>query len=54
MKQRIVIPMHYKTGGLSILIAGIEEFLERNTYKSLHLGNKIGIEKEDLLDEFEV
>jgi len=51
---KIVIPMHYKIGGLSLPIAGIDPFLERNKYKLLHVGNEIDIEKEDLPEEPEV
>ena len=54
IKPKIVIPMHYKIGGLSLPIAGIEPFLKKNPYKVLHVGNEIDIEKEDLPDEPEV
>jgi hypothetical protein len=46
--------MHYKIGGLSLPIAGIDPFLEENEYKILHVGNEIDIEKEDLPEEPEV
>ena len=54
LKPRIVIPMHYKIGGLSLPIAGIDPFLEQNKYKVLPVGNEIEIDKEDLPDELEV
>jgi len=54
IKPRIVVPMHYKIGGLSLPIAGIDAFLEQNPYKILSVGNEIDIEKEDLPDEPEV
>jgi L-ascorbate metabolism protein UlaG (beta-lactamase superfamily) len=54
IQPRIVIPMHYKIGGLSLPIAGIDAFLEQNPYKLLHVGNEIDIEKEDLPSEPEV
>jgi len=54
IKPRIAIPMHYKIGGLSLPIAGIEPFLEKNKYKTLKVGNEIDIEKEDLPDEPEI
>ena len=54
IKPRIAIPMHYKIGGLSLPIAGIEPFLEKNKYKALKVGNEIDIEKEDLPDEPEI
>jgi len=54
IKPKIVIPMHYKIGGLSLPIADIDPFLEQNKYKLLHVGNEIDIEKEDLPEEPEV
>ncbi len=54
IKPKIVIPMHYKIGGLSLPISGIEPFLKKNPYKVLHVGNEIDIEKEDLPKEPEV
>ncbi len=54
IKPKIIIPMHYKIGGLSLPIAGIDPFLEKNPYKVLHVGNEIDIEKEDLPDKPEV
>ena len=46
--------MHYKIGGLSLPIAGIDDFLEQNPYNVLHVGNEIDIEKEDLPEKPEV
>ena len=54
IKPRIIVPMHYKIGGLSLPIAGIDPFLEKNRYKILKVGNEIDIEKEDLPEEPEV
>lgn len=54
IKPKIAIPMHYKIGGLSLPIAGIDPFLERNKYKVLKVGNEIDIEKEDLPERPEV
>lgn len=57
IKPKIIIPMHYKIGGLSISIAGIDPFLERldqSKYKIDYVGNEIDIEKEDLPSEPEV
>lgn len=54
IKPKIVIPMHYKIGGLSLPIATIDPFLEQNKYKLLHVGNEIDIEKEDLPESPEV
>lgn len=54
IKPKIVVPMHYKIGGLSLPIAGIDAFLEQNPYRVLYVGNEIDIEKEDLAEEPEV
>jgi len=54
VKPKIVIPMHYKIGGLSLPIAGLDPFLEESDYKILKVGNEIDIEKEDLPEEPEV
>jgi len=54
IKPRIVIPMHYKIGGLSLPIAGIDPFLEHNKYRVMPVGNEIEINKDDLPEETEV
>ena len=54
IKPRIVVPMHYKIGGLSLPIAGIDPFLEKNRLKILKVGNEIDIEREDLPENSEV
>jgi len=54
VKPRITVPMHYKIGGLSLPITGIEPFLEESKYEILKVGNEIDIEKEDLPEEPEV
>jgi L-ascorbate metabolism protein UlaG (beta-lactamase superfamily) len=54
IKPKIAVPMHYKIGGLSLPITGIDPFLERNKYKILKVGNEIDIEKEDLPEEPEI
>jgi len=54
VKPKIAVPMHYKIGGLSIPIAGLDSFLEKNKYKVLRVGNEIDIEKEDLPREPEI
>jgi L-ascorbate metabolism protein UlaG (beta-lactamase superfamily) len=48
IKPKIIVPMHYKIGGLSLPIAGIDTFLAQSKYKVNHVGNEIDIEKEDL------
>ena len=54
IKPKITIPMHYKIGGLSLAIMGLDPFLEKNTYKVLKVGNEIDIEKEDIPQEPEI
>jgi L-ascorbate metabolism protein UlaG (beta-lactamase superfamily) len=54
IKPKIIIPMHYKIGGLSLPISGIDAFLEQNIYKVLPVGNEIDIEKEDMPEKPEV
>ena len=54
VKPKIVVPMHYKIGGLSLPVAGIDPFLEKNEYKVIHVGSEIDIEKEDLPEDPEV
>jgi L-ascorbate metabolism protein UlaG (beta-lactamase superfamily) len=54
VKPRIAVPMHYKIGGLSLPITGIEPFLEESNYEILKVGNEIDIEKEDLPEEPEI
>jgi len=54
IKPRIIVPMHYKIGGLSLPITGLDPFLQRAEYKILPVGNEIEIEKEDLPDEPEI
>jgi L-ascorbate metabolism protein UlaG (beta-lactamase superfamily) len=54
IKPKIIIPMHYKIGGLSLSIAGLDPFLEQSKHKVIHVGNEIDIEKEDLPTEPEI
>jgi len=54
IKPKIIVPMHYKIGGLSLPIAAIDSFLESSSLSVNHVGNEIDIEKEDLPDDPEV
>ena len=54
IKPKITVPMHYKIEGLSLPIADVDTFLERNMYKILKVGNEIDIEKEELPKEPEI
>jgi len=54
IKPKIVVPMHYKIGGLSLPIAGVDPFLEKNMFKVLRVGSEIDIEREDLPEDPEI
>lgn len=54
INPKIVVPMHYKLEGLSLPIAGVDEFLEHANLKVLKVGNEIDIEKEELPTEPEI
>lgn len=54
IQPKITVPMHYKIEGLSLPIAGIDMFLEKNTYKTLKVGNEIDIETEEIPKEPEI
>ena len=54
INPRITVPMHYKIEGLSLPIAGLDTFLDKNSLKTLKVGNEIDIEKEELPKEPEV
>jgi L-ascorbate metabolism protein UlaG (beta-lactamase superfamily) len=54
IKPKIIIPMHYKIGGLSLPIAGIDPFLAQAKHKVIHVGNEIDIEKEDIPTDTEI
>jgi len=54
IKPKIVIPMHYKFGGLSLPIAEIDLFLAKNNFDVSHVGNEIDIEREDLPENPEI
>jgi L-ascorbate metabolism protein UlaG (beta-lactamase superfamily) len=54
INPKITVPMHYKIGGLSLPINGIDQFLEKSIYKIHKVGNEIDIEKEDIPDEPEI
>ena len=54
IKPKIVIPMHYKFGGLSLPIAEIDPFLAKNNFDVLHVGNEIDIERGDMPENPEI
>jgi len=56
INPKVIIPMHYKIGGLSLPIERVEPFLENagKNYEIRHVANEIEIEKDDLPEETEV
>jgi L-ascorbate metabolism protein UlaG (beta-lactamase superfamily) len=54
IKPSIIIPMHYKIGGLSLPIDNIDNFLKKSKVKILKVGNEIDFEKEDIPKEPEI
>jgi len=54
IKPSIIIPMHYKIGGLSLPIDTLDKFLETSIFKILKVGNEIDFEKSDISNESEI
>ena len=54
IKPSIIIPMHYKIGGLSLPIDNLDTFLEKSVYKILKVGNEIDFDKTDIPKETEI
>jgi L-ascorbate metabolism protein UlaG (beta-lactamase superfamily) len=53
INPRIIVPMHYRVGGLSLSIKPVDMFLEQ-AVKIQRVGNEIDFEHEDLSDEQQV
>jgi len=55
LKPRIVVPMHFRVGGLSLSIAPVDGFLEKAGKDSVvKVGNEVELAREDLPDEQEI
>lgn len=55
LQPKVLIPMHYRVGGLSLSIRPIDDFLSNiPEEKIVKVGNEVEIEREDLLGEMEV
>ena len=55
IKPRVVVPMHFRVGGLSLSIAPIDGFLElANQDLIVKVGNEIELTKDDLPDDQEI
>ncbi|UCH90274.1 MAG: MBL fold metallo-hydrolase [Thermoplasmata archaeon] len=53
LKPIIIVPMHYRVGGLSLSIKPVDDFLEQ-AQRIQRVGNEIDFEGEDLSDEQQV
>ena len=55
LKPRVIVPMHFRVGGLSLSIAPVEEFLAKaKADQVVKVGNEIEMTVEDMPDEQEV
>ena len=54
IEPAIIIPMHYKIGGLSLPIDNLDTFLEKSVYKILKVGNEIDFDETDIPKETEI
>ncbi|MCK4757296.1 MAG: MBL fold metallo-hydrolase [Thermoplasmata archaeon] len=55
IKPKIIVPMHYRVGGLSLSIAPIDGFLDRASGQELvKVGNEIEFTKDDIPEEQEI
>jgi L-ascorbate metabolism protein UlaG (beta-lactamase superfamily) len=55
IKPTVVIPMHYRIGGLSLSIKPVDPFLEEADVDSVvRVGNEMHFEREDLPEKLEV
>jgi L-ascorbate metabolism protein UlaG (beta-lactamase superfamily) len=54
VKPRVIIPMHYRTGGLSIPVNPVDNFLDSVDYDVEHVGNEIDLSADELPDVTEV
>lgn len=55
IKPNVVIPMHYRVGGLSLSIKPVDPFLEvADEDRIVRVGNEMDFEKEDLPEKLEI
>lgn len=54
VKPRVVVPMHYMVGGLSLRIDPVERFLEARDVERSMVGNEIKLTKDDLPEKLEI
>ena len=51
---RVVVPMHYHYGGLTLAINSVQPFIEQSPWPVETLGNEMTLEREDLPEQPEV
>jgi len=51
VSPRVIIPMHYRVGGLSIPLNSIDQFLDSVDYETEHVGNEIDLSSDELPSE---
>ncbi|NIA09531.1 MAG: Zn-dependent hydrolase [Nitrospiraceae bacterium] len=56
INPKVIVPMHYKVGGLSLPIERVDAFLDnaKKYWEIRHVANEIEIERDDLPDDGEV
>ncbi|MDO9537128.1 MAG: MBL fold metallo-hydrolase [Thermoplasmata archaeon] len=55
LKPRVIVPMHFRIGGLSLSIASVDGFLEKaKSDLVVRVGNEVEMTKEDLPEEQEI
>lgn len=55
LNPKVVVPMHFRVGGLSLSIAPVDGFLEKASEDLIHrVGNEIELTKDDIPDEQQV
>jgi L-ascorbate metabolism protein UlaG (beta-lactamase superfamily) len=55
LNPKVVVPMHFRVGGLSLSIAPVDGFLEKVKKDAIHrVGNEIELTKEDIPEEQQI
>ncbi len=55
LSPKVVVPMHYRVGGLSLSIQPLNPFIERTSEDAIvHVGNEIDFDREDIPEDMEV
>ena len=51
VRPRVIVPMHYRVGGLSIPLNSLDSFLNSVPYEVEHVGNEIDLSSDELPNE---